>query len=200
MPRDGEKGGQDSEQARRLRSQGLLALREERFDEAVRLLKQALALEPGLRAAQMELVEALIEAARFEAAEKVARKALRRDPTSASLWHRLGYIHEVRNGALAAEPYYRRALAYDAEHRPSLNSLAAIHWRMGDRKRATMLVQRAAMVDPDHPETRSNLQALFDYRPPGRSGLEFEREEEAADDEAHEAEVIELALHRRRNE
>ena len=200
MARDCEKSGEDTKQARLLRSRGLLAMREERFDEAVRLLKQALALEPGLRDAQVELVEALIEAARFEAAEKVARKALRRDPTSASLWFRLGYIHEVRNGALAAEPYYRRALAYDADHRPSLNSLAAIHWRMGDRKQATMLVQRAAMVDPDHPETRSNLRAVFDYRPPAMSAAEFEHEEQAADDEAHEAEVIELALHRRRHE
>jgi len=199
MPRDGEKSGLDSKRAQRMRAQGLSALREERYDEAVRLLKQALALEPDMPDTIIELVEALIEAARFEAAEKVARKSLRRDPASAALWHRLGYIYEVRDGALAAEPYYRRALYYDSDHRPSLNSLAAIHWRMGDRKRATQLVQRAAMVDPDDPETRSNLQAVFDYRPPSRQQVEFEREEEAAEDESHEAEVIDLALRRRRN-
>ncbi|NOZ85870.1 MAG: tetratricopeptide repeat protein [Deltaproteobacteria bacterium] len=164
--KDHTDSGQNMERARNLCIRGLEAMRSGLFEDAVEFLQQALSLDPERKDIQVALVEALMEAANFELAEKVARKALRRDPTSPSLWYRLGYICEVMDGDLAAEPYYRRALSIDPSHKATLNSLASIYWRKGDKIKAAKLIQKVALADPHSPETKSNLQAIFGYKPP----------------------------------
>ena len=187
-----------SQEARRLCMLGLEAMRAGMFEDAVEHLHNALSLDPGRREIQVALVEALMESARFELAEKIARKALRRDPTSAALWYRLGYIHEVKDGGWAAEPYYLRALSMDANHSASLNSLASIYWRKGYRIRAAKLLQRAAMADPHHPETKSNLQAVFGFRPNRRDERQENKEPKEGAGPDKRGRVISLAEARRK--
>ncbi len=81
------------------------------LDSAVRYTRQAAILAPDLSDLSADYTRALWAAHRYTAAEEVARAALRRDPTSASLELVLGYALDGLKQTAAAKTAYAAAYA-----------------------------------------------------------------------------------------
>ncbi len=81
------------------------------LDSAVRHTRQAATLAPNLSDLSADYTRALWAAHRYAAAEDVARAALRRDPTSASLELVLGYALDGQGQVQAAKAAYAAAYA-----------------------------------------------------------------------------------------
>jgi len=160
-----ETGGTDNLEAYDLYLQGRAALYDrnaERLDDAVRLMRRAIALDPGFALAWAGLSEALEEQAVFtgqnlqrqdlgENSEvmEAARTAVRLAPDNARLRARLGLVLMDRTADLAAaRQQLDRALALDPQEPFALTVMSRLLWSKSRAEEALEFAERAMALDP----------------------------------------------------
>ncbi len=110
---------------------GVIAEGEGRAEEARRLYTEALAIDPHVARAAINL--GIMEARQrdLESAERLLERGVALDPRSARGLLALGQIHQIRNNLEAACDLYRRAWEADSSFTPSLESLATGRYLQG---------------------------------------------------------------------
>lgn len=122
-----------------------------REDEAVDVLRSAVAASPGEPPPYLALADLLSEQKREGEAHDVLDDAARRFPKDPSVPFQRGALYE-RSGEMAqAEAAFRDVLTLDPNHAPALNYLGYMLAERGVRlDEALTLIERALSVDPDN--------------------------------------------------
>lgn len=137
-----------------------------RQDRAVVVMRDAVAAHPGELQAYLSLADVLGEADRHDEADRVLDRAAARFPDALLVSFQRGALLERRERYRDAEAAFRRVLARDPLHAPTLNYLG---YMLAERKQrldeAVSLVERALALDPDNPSYLDSLGwALFQQR------------------------------------
>src|SRR5690606_13353403 len=115
-----------------------------RRDHAVVVMRDALALHAGEVQAHLSLAEALQEADRIREADEVLAEAAARFPDSVDVAFQQGALLEQRQEYAGAEAAFRRVLAREPDHAPTLNYLGYMLADRGERlDEAVALIERA---------------------------------------------------------
>src|SRR5271157_270501 len=136
---------------------GLLAQQAGEYQKSIRLLEEALALNPDDRDTLNSLAEAYIGQRQIHPAAQCYQRLAELFPQSPEFHHRLGKTQERRGDWGAAMESYRRALALQADS-PDLHcSLALLQYKQGAWAEAAETCRRALARDPNQPEILTQL-------------------------------------------
>jgi tetratricopeptide (TPR) repeat protein len=122
-----------------------------RTDEALAILTAQRDSRPDDPMALIALASVLSAASRHEEAVAAIEQGASRFGNDTVYWFQRGAVHERAGEAASAEEAFRRALALDPEHAPTLNYLGYMYAERGERlPEAVRLVQQALAIDPDN--------------------------------------------------
>ena len=132
-----------------------------RLDEAEKIYRQALSVDPDNALAFNNLGSILLEREEFYDAEDCFRAALRAQPdlvvalySLGGVLHRMGRSHE-------AERYCRKAIELDPRSAAALNNLAAVLEQRGDLVGAEEACRKALLLDPSDVALHANLGSVL---------------------------------------
>ncbi len=133
-----------------------------RVDEAVALMtSQADARRDDVLDVST-LASILSTAGRHEAAAEALTSREARFAGAVEYWFQRGAVHERAGDVEAAEAAFRRALALDDKHAPTLNYLGYMYAEQGTRlDEAARLVRQALALDPDNGSYLDSLGWVF---------------------------------------
>jgi tetratricopeptide (TPR) repeat protein len=122
-----------------------------RTEEALAILTAQRDSRPDDPMALIALASVLSAASRHEEAVAAIEQGAARFGNDTAYWFQRGAVHERAGEAASAEEAFRRALALDPEHAPTLNYLGYMYAERGERlPEAVRLVQQALAIDPDN--------------------------------------------------
>ncbi len=136
---------------------GLLELQEGRALQALALIEQALAADPGVPRYHVGRGESLQALGRFADAEAAYRRALAADPGSAEIHFALGTALQSLGNYPGAVTAYEDALALQSGHFAALNNLGICLQRSGRMAAAAAAYARALQQRPDAAGALANL-------------------------------------------
>lgn len=117
-------------------------------DRALAMAQRAVALDPYLAAAQVNLGLALDSAGRPEEALHHVKRALTLDPANGEAYHAAGKIYESLRKRPEAEEAYRKALDIQP-HRMYFDDLGSLYLRTGRLDEAIEAFQKSIALAPD---------------------------------------------------
>jgi tetratricopeptide (TPR) repeat protein len=136
---------------------GLLAQQAGEYQESIRWIGQALALNPDDRDTLTSLAEAYIGQRQIQPASQCYQRLAELFPQSPEIHHRLGKMQERLGDWGAALESYRRALALPPDS-PDLHcSLATLQYKQGAFAEAAETCRRALALHPNQPEILTQL-------------------------------------------
>lgn len=149
----------------------------ERAEESYR---QVLAIEPQtdreseLHArAHGELGNVYYEHEDYERAEEYFKKALELNPLDDSSLNNLAWLYAIQGIHLREGVRLSRRSLRLRPHAPSyLDTLAELHYRLGNTERAILIIRQAIALQPDDPDLRTHLHrqlAKFTSGAPGKT-------------------------------
>jgi tetratricopeptide (TPR) repeat protein len=147
----------EADDGRALYIQGLLALRQGDADRAVRLLGDALRVQPGHRGIGRNLVRALLAAGQFEAVLEQVCAALTVTPDVAELYFARGTALNALGHPARACAAFGRALSLRPDHAPSWLNMGNASADLDDLASAETLYRTAIRLDPALPEAHASL-------------------------------------------
>jgi Flp pilus assembly protein TadD len=129
-----------------------------KYEEAIGVLKEAAAKDPKSASAQFSLGVVYDKMGEFDKMVASMEKAIEIDPKNAVALNYLGYSYADRNMKLPeAESLIVRALEIRPNDGYFLDSLAWVHYRKGDLRRAETELRRALTLVPDDPVVLEHL-------------------------------------------
>jgi tetratricopeptide (TPR) repeat protein len=118
-------------------------------DAAIGILKDAITKSPDDAQAYVALANLYLEAKQYRDAEALLQQASGRFPKDITIPFQLGAIFEEQRNVPEAEQAFRRALALDPQHAPTLNYLGYMYADHGVRlDEAVKLLSQAVDLDP----------------------------------------------------
>ncbi len=133
-----------------------------RVDEAVSLMEAQVERSGDDVMAVATLANILSTAGRHGAAVDALSAREDRFAGTVDYWFQLGAVHERAGEADSAEEAFRKALALDAQHAPTLNYLGYMYAEQGARlDEAARLVRQALALDPDNGSYLDSLGWVF---------------------------------------
>ena len=150
--------------ATQLLQRGIAAAGRGAGDEAVAWLREAVALQPGLAAAQANLGLLLVALRRHADAEPHLSAAVALMPADAALRNALGVAQEALQRYADAEATYRGALEADPGLAEAHANLGNCLRRLGRMYEAEAHLVRAIELKPDYPVAHFNLGVLLQDR------------------------------------
>ncbi|MGE3775953.1 MAG: tetratricopeptide repeat protein, partial [Pirellulaceae bacterium] len=140
---------------------GVVLARQRRFDEAIRVFRQALAWRPDAADVISNFATALIEAGADEEAKSVLLAFLRHQPGNAGTHIKLGYLR-VRAGEFdAATDSFRDALRCKPDSAEAYVNLGAVYERQGRLEEAIACCERALGYDANNAVAHCNLGMMY---------------------------------------
>ncbi len=133
---------------------GAQAVKAERFDQAEKAFRDAIAANPENKRAHLNLAVVLARRGELDAAEQSAREALRLDPEYGFAYFNLGTIYESRDQLTEAIGFYRQALGRDPANLKANFRLANALMRTGDYGRAAEHYRAAVEIAPSFVRAR----------------------------------------------
>jgi Flp pilus assembly protein TadD len=129
-----------------------------KYEEAVGILTEASAKDPKNASARFSLGVVHDKMGNFEKMVASMEKAIEIDPKHAAALNYLGYTYADRNMKLSeAEALILRALEVRPNDGYFTDSLAWVHYRQGDLKRAESELRQALTLVPDDPVVLEHL-------------------------------------------
>ena len=105
-----------------------------------------------------ELGNVYYEHKNYERAEEYYKKALMLNPFDDSSLNNLAWIYAIQGIHLREGIRLSRRSLRLRPHTPSyLDTLAELHYQVGDTERAIYIIRQAIALDPDNPEIRAHL-------------------------------------------
>jgi len=118
------------------------------FDEAERLYKKAIELDPGLAIAYTNLGNIRFRRGDEQGAEQLYRKALEIDDRQPEAHYNLGYVMLERGYASRAVTYFEAAIKADPKFADAHFNLAMAQEALGDKTRARIHWKRYLEIEP----------------------------------------------------
>lgn len=127
-----------------------------RFDEAIKVARQAIRLEAtlnGVSSARLPLASAYIELGRPEEALKMLDTVSISDRLRPVYWELRGKASEAKGDYLAALSYYQKELASSGERSPDgFRRIGRIYLQLGNLKEAETMLRRDVKINPTSAE------------------------------------------------
>lgn len=136
---------------------GLIAVAEGQRERAVELLRQAVALAPGVAGFHFDLAEALAEAGQVEPAIASYRQSLALEPNRSDTHGGLGFTFARWQRWEESAAAFRQAVALRPDWAEAQNGLGYALAQAGREDEARGWFQRAAELKPDLAEVHNNL-------------------------------------------
>ncbi len=133
--------------------------------DALWLLQQVLAHDPGSQAAQDLMTQVLLDLGRTDEARRLLHKRLRGAPDHADAWRLLAVAHTQRGRKPLARRTLGRALRHDAGNVEALRMLTWTAMELADTNAAVNTVQRLLQCVPD--DQVAKVQAAFVFAAAG---------------------------------
>ncbi len=168
--------------------QGLVALLERRYDDAVEAWGQALKLNPDNVALRVSYARALFLAGDDDAARKQLAEALRRDPDHPLANFLMGLLVQADGDLDGALAHYRRAIAAEPNHAGAHYFKGLIEYRRGQYAQAAEDLAVAARAS-----VRNHTARLYQALALLRAGADHARVRRLLE-EAHETEPDNLLV------
>jgi len=130
---------------------GILAGRENLWEEAAAHFRDALAAEHSHHPAAVYLAQARRKMGRYRAAAEILRGVLEDNPAHAQAAHELAVVLERMGEVEEAEELYRKAAGLNPEYSAPLRGLAALHSRNGEFDLAVRAARAAIAREPGRP-------------------------------------------------
>ncbi|MGH8496468.1 MAG: tetratricopeptide repeat-containing sulfotransferase family protein [Gammaproteobacteria bacterium] len=118
-----------------------------RYEEAIALFRQAIALDPRLAEAHDRLGRSLNNLRRLDEATAAFREAVRLEPDSAEAHNHLGHVLRAQGALEEAATSFSEALRIDPGSTPAHHNLGIVHMALGDPGRAIECFERAVRLD-----------------------------------------------------
>jgi tetratricopeptide (TPR) repeat protein len=136
----------------------------------------AVALEPHLCEAYVNLAGVFMDDDRVEGARALLRRGAAATPFCADLCYAWGNIELGQGHRTLAGQLFARAIQANPYHREALNNLALLFFEEGASSTARSLLERAVRADPAFAEAHSNLGSVYArLGDDGRAEQEFRR-------------------------
>ena len=135
--------------------EGMIAVEDGRYSEAIPMLQHVLEDSPSIPAAQMQLGIALARERRFPEAVVALRKSLQLMPDSTPAQYELGLALFETGAWQESVPYFESVAKKSPKFADAQYSLASVYARVQRVPEAVELLQRVIQVNPDH--FRANL-------------------------------------------
>lgn len=136
---------------------GIAAYRQGSLAAAAAHFSAVLELDPGQRAARVNLANAHWALGDFQAAETAAALAREADPASAEAWIITGAIRLDRGDPEGAAEAYAKAVRLSPDHAAAQAGLAAAYLAQGRNEAAIAAALRSLGLAPDHPHALFTL-------------------------------------------
>ncbi len=136
---------------------GELYFREEKFDDAIKYLNDALRIKPDFADAQNNIGAALARQGKFDEAIQHLNEALKINPDSAEAHANLGFAFAKMGDNKQAIEHYLASLQIDAAQPETQYNLANLFIEKGELDQAVSHYQEALKLKPEYLEARSNL-------------------------------------------
>jgi tetratricopeptide (TPR) repeat protein len=143
-----------------LGTEGLALQQLRRFDEAIGVFKEAVALAPDDPVRHVLLIQGYSSAGRHKDAIDTAEKARAKFPDETSIVYQLGAALDRAGRRAASEKTFRDLIAQDPLDAGALNYLGYMLAERGPAAsldEAVSLIQRALTIDPDNPSFLDSL-------------------------------------------
>lgn len=141
--------------------QGLEAHRAGRLDEAERLYRQILAIDPGHAPALIHIGLIAQAAGHLDAAEALLKRAIDLQPRLAEAHFHLGNLNHGRRRLPEAERSYRAAIDCAPGYLEAHNNLGYALVQIGRAEDAAACFRRALTIDPNYEGALTNLGNLL---------------------------------------
>ena len=145
-------------------SLGSLYLRQQRYEDATRMLVHLVELDPADSEARVNLGVAYEQLERFAEAEAAYREAIRLDPGYALAHHNLGHFYWGRENYPAASEAYAKTVELNPEDGDALYNLAATYLKMEEMDRALPLLQELSERMPDNASVWWELGRIYAHK------------------------------------
>ncbi len=156
---DGTRPGGD--RAPELRMLALIHATRKEYPEAIRLLRQALELDPSNVAAHADLGTALMETGQRAAARAEFERALALSSDLPEVHNNLGQLLRDEGDLVGAVAAFERALALEPNHTQFRVNLGDVYRMMGKLELAERELAQAVRLGPDSARARNNYGAVL---------------------------------------
>lgn len=133
-----------------------------RYQEAIKLLTEALSLDSSRQGIFFNRAEAYRLLGNIEAARKDLLSALQIAPDDPEVLHGLGLLAYEQDDFPLAMEYYRKALDKDPAFAPAWNDLGVVEFRSQHYDSARTFFEKAVALDPDFSEAWFNLADTYE--------------------------------------
>ena len=140
---------------------GQIAERRRQTDEAERLYRDALQIDPHFTEARNDLGLLLERRGRHDEALQEFRRVIDTDPEFGEAYNNIGIVERSRGRTQEAEEAFRRALKASPEFAGAYSNLALLLEDRREFAEAESLLRQAVKRAPKDPDIRSNLGALL---------------------------------------
>ncbi len=135
--------------------QGMIAVEDGKYNEAIPMLQHVLADSPAITAAQLQLGMALARAKRYGEAIPPLKKAVEQVPDAVQAQYELGLALFETGAWQESAPYFETAARKRPKWVDAQYSLASVYARIKRVPEAVELLQKVLQLSPDH--FRANL-------------------------------------------
>ncbi len=151
----------------------LCSMHQNRWKDAVRQAREAVALDPQEVLAHHALAVIMLNANRLDEAEKAIQNALELDPEDSELWHILGSCSVHRQRWKPALDAAERGLSLDPSHSNCRNLRSLSLMKLGRLEAAREGLREELAADPENPDTLANMGYSSLHARNSREALDF---------------------------
>jgi tetratricopeptide (TPR) repeat protein len=152
-------------QAKHLVQQSNELARQNDFNGSLKLLEQAIELDPTYGAAYSQLAKLYYSAGKIDEAAAAVAKALDRDPNQPDYLYVRGKILERQNKLDDALADFKRTAEIDPNESDAFFEIGQIYQQQGDRASALKAYENAVRIAPNDPDYNRALEALRSSTP-----------------------------------
>lgn len=151
----------DSEASHALNAFGLALWKQNRLQEAIEPLEQALLLTPNWTYPRNTLALIHLELRDYERSDSHFRNSIELDPSDSTAYHGLGQLHFLLGRWEEAEALLRRAIAIHPGNAYAHQTLGGLFVRQQRLEEAEQMLRLAIRLEPDEPAFHVSLAELL---------------------------------------
>ncbi|GEM_PF-1393956 len=128
---------------------GVVLIKQDRLDEALEALNQALALNPSDKPSRLTLADVLSRKGNLPAARSLLESLAVEDDSQPDVWLVLAEVRRRGQDLRGAVEAYQRTLKHDPNHAGALAGLSLAYEGLGDMENLASICQRLIELKPD---------------------------------------------------
>lgn len=157
----GQSNQENLAKAEDLNRQAILRFNEKRYDDALFLLKDAVAIDPTFASGWMNIGSAYLLSGRPELGVEPLQKGIRLEPDSHEGYNQLGVVYEKLGRVDEAVEAFKKAIDLKPDYALGNFNLGAAYLWSKKWKQAGLFLEKAAKLDPSHREVKLYLAVLY---------------------------------------